>query len=140
MMAEQKVCTYFLQNRCSYGEKCRNSHQIKKVCTYFIENRCTYGDKCKNLHQIERTHHGKPNITSREGWERNFPGFGFEELTPAEYNSFVDVFYSKGWNECGNGYCDRKSNYNINKCCGGCGTPTGHSKDCNLIKYLSKHG
>ncbi len=112
----------------------------RKVCTYFLENRCTYGEKCRNSHQIEQTHYEKPNETSREEWERDYPGLGFEELAPAEYESFVDVFYSGGYTGCGNGYCDRKSNKKINKCCGGCGTSAGHSKDCNLIKYLMKYG
>ncbi len=114
----------------------------RKVCTYFLENRCTYGEKCRNSHQIEQTHYEKPNETSREEWERDY--HVIKELSPGEYDSFIDVFYCKEYVECSNEFCGRKAsritNKKITTCCSGCRTLDGHTKDCNLNSDLMKYG
>ena len=45
-----KVCRYYLNDKCHFGERCRNLH-IRYNCKYFQENRCWFGNQCWNRHR-----------------------------------------------------------------------------------------
>ena len=65
-----RVCTYYLQGRCRFGNFCRNKHttQIRRAnkCKYYEQNRCRFGNRCRNLHQRQNQEDKETRTESRE--------------------------------------------------------------------------
>mmetsp|Transcript_4483 Transcript_4483/g.15747 ORF Transcript_4483/g.15747 Transcript_4483/m.15747 type:complete len:161 (-) Transcript_4483:329-811(-) len=73
-----QVCRYFLQNRCAFGDRCRNVHPAvapfganngfaappgaypyyqaprSNVCRFFLRGVCAYGDSCRFEHPADQ--------------------------------------------------------------------------------------
>ena len=57
-----KVCWYFVNSICSYGEDCMHSHILppsrlqpiieREICRHFREGKCRFGDMCFKLHVL----------------------------------------------------------------------------------------
>lgn len=51
LVKNPKLCWYFLQGECYYGENCRYIHKSWKVCQQFIKGRkCHFGKNCYYIH------------------------------------------------------------------------------------------
>ncbi|KAH9022022.1 hypothetical protein EDB85DRAFT_393934 [Lactarius pseudohatsudake] len=78
-MVQRKTCSYWLKGRCTFGKKCRNSHDIPSesaigpdasrsataaatvripatqhgdTCPYFVKGTCRFGDRCRWSHRL----------------------------------------------------------------------------------------
>ena len=63
---EKKICTYFLQGKCIFGNKCHNLHEYPNhpnnqipsnhspICRFFLKNACTR-ENCPFFHGYENT-------------------------------------------------------------------------------------
>lgn len=54
MIENSKMCQYYLQGACNYGNKCRFLHSTEhykpKLCPYFLKGRCKLQRKCPDIH------------------------------------------------------------------------------------------
>ncbi|KAI9437329.1 hypothetical protein H4582DRAFT_1959360 [Lactarius indigo] len=69
-MVQRKTCNYWLQGRCTFGKRCRFSHDtpsesaigpdasrsavaaVAGTCPYFIRGTCKFGDRCRMSHGL----------------------------------------------------------------------------------------
>jgi hypothetical protein len=57
MDKSSRPCSYFAKGCCNKGDNCSFFHSViqkKTVCTYYLENRCTYDTECRNYHPVKR--------------------------------------------------------------------------------------
>ncbi len=52
-MDSRVVCKYFLAGKCSFGARCKFSHDenMRPICQYYLQGRCIFKDKCPKLHK-----------------------------------------------------------------------------------------
>lgn len=49
-MSSEKICKFFLKNKCNKGDSCTHIHD-KNICrNYFFDGKCKHGDRCKFKH------------------------------------------------------------------------------------------
>uniref|UniRef100_A0A8C6TW23 RING-type E3 ubiquitin transferase n=1 Tax=Neogobius melanostomus TaxID=47308 RepID=A0A8C6TW23_9GOBI len=46
------VCWSFLNDNCTFGERCRYRHERTPICRHFQKGGCWFGDNCKFLHVL----------------------------------------------------------------------------------------
>lgn len=65
--AKMTLCPLLVKNKCTWGSKCRFSHDLKNVpttsltqfpgqglCKYFVTGTCWKGDKCQFSHDTKK--------------------------------------------------------------------------------------
>ena len=53
----QQVCMHFLNNKCKFGDKCRNTHLTKKEmpdCPHYLMGNCKKGNSCQFKHDNKK--------------------------------------------------------------------------------------
>ena len=60
LVEKPKVCWYYLNDKCHFGERCRNLH-TRTSCKYFQENRCWFGKHCWYRHENVSANRSKAN-------------------------------------------------------------------------------
>ncbi|KAH9016421.1 hypothetical protein EDB83DRAFT_232183 [Lactarius deliciosus] len=85
-MMQREICSYWLKGKCTFGKKCKNSHETfsesaigdaspsatatvtvripstQGICPNFIKGTCKFGDRCRMSHRLATETQSKQNF------------------------------------------------------------------------------